>query len=607
VTKTDTAAKPVERIGNDLPDELIELFARQGRRVPLPVFLCSLLLAAIAWNHLGGWLPWLWLSAVTLILAIRWKVLGSLPDAKYPVRDKLLIAVLLSGVNGLVQGASIGFAVALDTPERAVQSIVLLGLCVASVATTGGYRPAFVAFAAPTLLPLSAMWALGTAGTANPWVEYFIAALILVFGLVLLSLAKDAFRLLKESFDIRQEQVALNNQLRAALDEAEAANRAKTRFLASASHDLRQPMHTLSLFGAALTMRPLDEATRQIAIHMNTALQALSAQIDALLDVSKLDAGVVPVNKTTFSLLGFLARLQDEYLPLAGAKGLALTTQCPREAMCETDELLLARIIRNLLENAIKYTPTGQIAIRAHAGEGAAADANADHWVISVEDTGIGIPEAEHQRVFEEFYQLHNPERDRTRGLGLGLSIVRRLAQLLELTIDMSSTPGRGTCFSVMVPKGASAALSGDRATSGLHPTESLAGTRVLVLDDEEAVRKGMETLLQAFGCEVRSAGCIAEAVTQCRSMPPDILLVDLRLRGDENGITAIQQLRSAHPALPAILVSGDTAPDRIKDAHDAGIPMLHKPVSAEILHQTITREVVSAGRRHESATIIQQ
>jgi signal transduction histidine kinase/ActR/RegA family two-component response regulator len=607
VTKTDTAAKPVERIGNDLPDELIELFARQGRRVPLPVFLCSLLLAAIAWNHLGGWLAWLWLSAVTLILAIRWKVLGSLPDAKYPVRDKLLIAVLLSGVNGLVQGASIGFAVALDTPERAVQSIVLLGLCVASVATTGGYRPAFVAFAAPTLLPLSAMWALGTAGTANPWVEYFIAALILVFGLVLLSLAKDAFRLLKESFDIRQEQVALNNQLRAALDEAEAANRAKTRFLASASHDLRQPMHTLSLFGAALTMRPLDEATRQIAIHMNTALQALSAQIDALLDVSKLDAGVVPVNKTTFSLSGFLARLQDEYLPLAGAKGLALTTQCPREAMCETDELLLARIIRNLLENAIKYTPTGQIAIRAHAGEGAAADANADHWVISVEDTGIGIPEAEHQRVFEEFYQLHNPERDRTRGLGLGLSIVRRLAQLLELTIDMSSTPGRGTRFSVMVPKGASAALSGDRATSGLHSTESLAGTRVLVLDDEEAVRKGMETLLQAFGCEVRSAGCIAEAVTQCRSMPPDILLVDLRLRGDENGITAIQQLRSVHPALPAILVSGDTAPDRIKDAHDAGIPMLHKPVSVETLHQAITREVVSAGRLHESATIIQQ
>ncbi|HWP10374.1 MAG TPA: hybrid sensor histidine kinase/response regulator [Ramlibacter sp.] len=600
MTATDGATTAVEPTGHDLPDELIELFARQGKRVPLPVFLCSLLLASIAWSELGGWLPWLWLSAVTLILAIRWKVLGSLPAAKLPIAGKLRVAVLLSGLNGLVQGASIGFAVALDTPERAVQSIILLGLCAGSVATTGGYRPAFVAFVAPTLLPLSAMWALGASGAAHRWVEYFTAALILVFGLVLLSLAKDAFRLLKESFEIRQEQVVLNRQLRSALDDAEAANRAKTRFLASASHDLRQPIHTLSLFSAALAMRPLDEATRQIAIHMNTALQALSAQLDSLLDVSKLDAGVVPVNKTTFSLSGFLARLAGEYAPLAGARGLVLTTQCPRDASCETDEVLLSRIARNLLENAIKYTPHGEIALRAHA--------DADAWVISVEDTGIGIPEAEHQRVFEEFYQLHNPERDRSRGLGLGLSIVRRLAQLLELGIDMSSSPGQGTRFAVTVPRGnrdsaASCGVGGPM--DGLRTPDSLTGTRVLVLDDEEAVRHGMEALLQAFGCQVRSAGCIADAVTQCRSMSPDILLVDLRLRGDENGIAAIEQLRSTHPALPAILVSGDTAPDRIKDAHGAGIAMLHKPVSAQALHQAITHEVLSGSRRHEPATAV--
>jgi signal transduction histidine kinase/ActR/RegA family two-component response regulator len=602
VTRANKAAAAVKNIGEDLSDELIELFARQGRRVPIPVFLCSLLMAAMAWSQLGGWLPWLWLSAVTLILAIRWKVLGNLPAADLSARDKLRVAVLLSGVNGLVQGASIGFAMSHDTPERAVQSIILLGLCAGSVATTGGYRPAFVAFVAPTLLPLSVMWAMGAPGVPHRWVEYSTAGLILVFGMVLLSLAEDAFRLLKESFRIRQEQVVLNQQLRSALDEAEAANRAKTRFLASASHDLRQPMHTISLFSAALTMRPLDGATRQIAMHMNTALQALSAQLDALLDVSKLDAGVVPVRKTTFSLPAFLARLEDEYLPLAGASGLILTTQCPRDASCETDEVLLARIIRNLLENAIKYTPRGEIAIRAQA--------DADHWVISVEDTGIGIPETEHQRIFEEFYQLGNPERDRSRGLGLGLSIVRRLADLLELATDMSSSPGRGTRFSITVPRGhrARTALSGVAAPAGaLPPAQSLAGTRVLVLDDEEAVRRGMETLLQAFGCQVRSAGCIAEAVTQCRSMAPDILLVDLRLRGEENGIAAIQELRSTRPALPAILVSGDTAPDRLKDAHKAGIAMLHKPVSAETLHRAITHEIGSGKKRHESETTVQQ
>ena len=215
------------------------------------------------------------------------------------------------------------------------------------------------------------MWALGTPGASYEWVELFIALLIPVFGMLLLSLAKDAFRLLKESFEIRQEQVLLNWQLRAALDDAEAANRAKTRFLASASHDLRQPMHTLSLFGAALTMRPLDEATRQIAAHMNTALQALSAQLDALLDVSKLDAGVVPVNETAFSLSGFLARLQDEYLPRASAKGLLSPRNVHARLRATTDEVLLARIVRNLLENAIKYTPRGEIAVRAYPAAGA--------------------------------------------------------------------------------------------------------------------------------------------------------------------------------------------------------------------------------------------
>ena len=379
MTETNKIAGEAERIGGDLPDELVQLFARQGKRVPVPVFLCSLLLASMAWNQLGGWLPWFWLSAVTLILAIRWKVLGSLPAAASSSGDKLRVAVLLSGINGIIQGASIGFAVSLDTPERAVHTIVLLGLCAGSVATTGGYRPAFVAFVAPTILPLSIMWAIGAPGVPHRWVEYSTGALILVFGMVLLSLADDAFRLLKESFRIRQDQVVLNRQLRLALDDAEAANRAKTRFLASASHDLRQPMHTISLFSAALAMRPLDSATRQIAIHMDTALQALSAQLDALLDVSKLDAGVVPVHKTTFSLSEFLARLEDEYLPLASARGLALTMRCPRDAWCETDEVLLARILRNLLENAFKYTPQGAIAVHAHAGAGPLGDQRRGH------------------------------------------------------------------------------------------------------------------------------------------------------------------------------------------------------------------------------------
>ena len=574
-----------------LADELLALLARQGRRVPIPVFLCALLLASVASSQLGGWLPWAWLTLVAIVLAVRWKALRALPSAPYSGRDKLRIAAALSGINGLVHAASIGFAMHLDAPGRAILTIVLLGLCAGAVATTGGYRPAFLAFSGTTLLPLSAMWAAGS-GDRMQWMDAFTALLILVYGFVLLALARDAFQLFERSFAIRQEQAETNRQLREALQEAEAANRAKTRFLASASHDLRQPMHTLSLFSAALTMRPLDAGSQEIARHINTALQALGAQLDALLDVSKLDAGVVPVRPESFSLHDFLQRHREEYLPLAASKGLALTVDCPADAACETDEALLGRILRNLLENAIKYTAAGEVRMRARR--------DGWSWLVSVQDTGIGIPQAEHQRVFEEFYQLHNPERDRSRGLGLGLSIVRRLAKLLDVSIAMSSIPGVGTTFTLSVPQGRATTPAGD-AEGKAPATHLLAGMKILVLDDEEAVRLGMQALLQALDCRVELAGSIAEALERCEAVPPDLALVDLRLRGEEDGIAAIAELRRRRPGLPAILVSGDTAPDRLKEAHDAGIPLLHKPVTAD----TLCRAIVAhrKGDSHETGT----
>jgi signal transduction histidine kinase/ActR/RegA family two-component response regulator len=585
--KSDAIVAPVSA-SPTLAEALLQLLARQGQRAPIPVLLCALLLASVASSQLKSWLPWGWFALVALVLAISWRILRKLPDAPSSADDKLRIVVALSALNGLAQASSLAFAVYLDAPGRAIQSIVLLGLCAGAVATSGGYRPAFVAFAATTLLPLSALWATGS-GDRMHWMDVSTAVMILVYGLVLLVLAKDAFQLFKRSFEIRQEQVETNRQLREALREAEAANRAKTRFLASASHDLRQPMHTLSLFSAALTMRPLDPASKQVAEHISTALQALGAQLDALLDVSKLDAGVVPVRRTSFPLSDFLGRFRDEYLPLATSRGLALTLRCPPDAICETDEALFGRILRNLLENAIKYTPSGSIGIEARL-EG-------PKWQVSVQDTGIGIPPGEQQRVFEEFYQLGNPERDRSRGLGLGLSIVRRLCRLLAVDIAMASSPGAGTTFTLSVPRGQVSTAPGvaeGRAPDG----ERLDGMTILVLDDEAQVRLGMQALLQALGCRVELAGSIAEALDCCEVVTPDLAVVDLRLRGDEDGIAAVEQLRRALPGLPAIFVSGDTAPDRLKEAHAAGVPLLHKPVAAATLCDAIAAQVKPADRQ---------
>ena len=384
-----------------------------------------------------------------------------------------------------------------------------------------------------------------------------------------------------ESFAARRQQLELNHQLRAALEQAEAASRAKTRFLASASHDLRQPIHTLSLFGAALDMRPLDPASREIAQHMNTALQVLANQLDALLDISKLDAQVVKVNVTSVKLANMLQRIWKEFGPTADAKGLKMALRCPRDATVETDPLLLERIVRNLLDNAIKYTDAGCISLQV-TREG-------DASFIELSDSGRGIPQAEQRRIFEEFYQLDNPERDRTKGLGLGLAIVRRLADLLRIQMEMRSAEGTGTTFILKLR----AATPPSAAASAPPPQVAVtpAQLHVLVIDDEAAVRVGMKTLLEGMGWRTTVTDCIEQALAAAKADKPDLVLSDLRLRGDSSGIEAICAIRKLFPDMPAILISGDIAPERLQEAEAAGIPLLHKPVPVETLKQVIMRK----------------
>ncbi|MDQ6639630.1 MAG: ATP-binding protein [Pseudomonadota bacterium] len=379
---------------------------------------------------------------------------------------------------------------------------------------------------------------------------------------------------------MRQQQEEMNTRLRAALDAAESANRAKTRFLASASHDLRQPMHTLSLFAEALWLHPLDPATRDIAAHLRTASLALGTQLDALLDISKLDAAVVPVNAVDIELGTMLRRLHQQYIPEAERRNLAWQVNASGEYLCRTDPLLFERILRNLVDNAFKYTPSGGVLIAVESCDG-------EH-VVSIADTGSGIASEEQERVFEEFYQVDNPERDRARGLGLGLSIVQRLVNLLGARLRLESSLGRGTTIEVALP----AVAASLPAVGAAAPSPEVTGLHVLVIDDEEQVRMGMQTLLQGLGCSTDLVGSTSEALKAASHRKPSIVIADLRLRGADNGIEAIHGLRSMMPGLPALLLSGDTAPDRLRDAHSAGIRMLHKPVTLDVLLNAIEHEL---------------
>lgn len=556
-------------------EELLQLLAKQGRRVPYPVGLSAAVIALMAGDAVSPWFSGLWLSVVVAVLALRWWALGLLPRLQStPVRTRLQWAVGLSALNGLMFGLSVAFTPFLSDYERMVQTILLLGLCAGAVATTAGYGPVFLAFLIPVSLANALSWVTGGGGAhAVTWVELLLGALILGFAAILAGLARDAWRVFVESIGIRQQQQRNNEQLRLALQRAESANSAKTRFFASASHDLRQPMHTLSLLGAALTMRELDQPSTEIARQMNVALRSLASQMDALLDISKLDAQVIQVKPELMPLCKWLQRLQQEFQPAAHSKGLTLRLDCPGGAYVESDPVLLERVVRNLIDNAIKYTPSGGVEISTQR--------DGELWKLAVRDTGLGIAADEQARVFEEFYQLGNPERDRAKGLGLGLSIVSRLVDLLDLHLELQSQPGLGSCFTLSIAAVDGAELPPAVAAPDLTALQNL---RVLVVDDEEPVRLAMQTLLGAHGCQVLLAGSTREAMVKALVQRPDIVLADMRLRGTDDGLSAIRSLRSALPGLPALLISGDTAPERLREAHEAGLPLLHKPVAAEEL-----------------------
>jgi signal transduction histidine kinase/CheY-like chemotaxis protein len=560
--------------------QLVQLLSSQPRRMFLPLFLAIVVIAGLAAR--SNPLHWVvaWFALASGIMFLRLFCQSPKRFTRMTPVQRLRFTVALVALSASSHGLSLLLFVSMAQFEQAVLSMMLVGLTAGSVATSAGYRPIFLAYVTPTLGPVLALWIFSPGLRDLGWIRWLMAVLFLLFALVLDALARDMFRVLRESFEIRQERAALNRDLQLALEAAENANRAKTRFLASASHDLRQPMQTLSLFAAALEMRPLDERSRDIARNINEALRDLTTELDALLDVSKLDAGTVQPEFGSFALRPLLQRVADLFAPMASGKQLTLHLDCPENLWVSSDRKLLERVARNLVENAVKYTDTGSVRIEAVTRDG--------RCELAICDTGCGIDAEEHERVFEEFYQVSNPGRDRKLGLGLGLAIVKRLAGLLELGITLHSAPGRGTRFGLSLPLGAPTAEP--MPHRGAVAAETRSRLRVLLVDDEEGIRNGMSALLEEAGSQVDCACDSAEAHARFAANPPDLLIVDFRLGPTDNGIDTIKQLRAMRPLLPAFLMTGETAPDRLRAAHDADISILHKPVPPHVLLQELTK-----------------
>lgn len=565
---------------------LIELLAHQNRRVPLPIALLLVIVAALGMRVLPDWIPLLWLALALGVLLVRWRVVARLHrQADRPASERVRAAGFMSLASGSTMALTLLAFPMLSDVERSFITLLTLGLATGAVGTTAGRRVLFLPYVLPMAAPLPLLWALHPGPAQAEWVDLSVGLLLAAYLGVLLSLANNAWANFTESVRIRFQEHALNEQLTEALAQANQANQAKTRFLAAASHDLRQPLHTIGLLVAALSLREMERSDREVVDLLSQVTMALSEQLDQLLDISKLDAGVVQPAWKSVDLGEMLRMHHAEMRAVIEERGLRAVLDAPGGVRCRTDPALLLRVLRNLTENAVKFTARGSVTLRMRV-EGATA-------LVSVEDTGSGIPAAEREMVFEEFYQVGNRERDRAKGLGLGLSIVRRLCRLLDIGLQLRSDVGSGTTVTLALPVHAGVAAA---PPMGMRPpAPSFAGRTVLVVDDERSVRTGMRVLLEALGCHCLEASSGEEAVRQARGRKPDVILADLRLRGGETGIDVIAQLEAAIGATPALLISGDTAPDRLLEAQRAGIKLLHKPLGLPALQAELARMLEGA------------
>jgi signal transduction histidine kinase/ActR/RegA family two-component response regulator len=573
VVVTDSAGAQAPR--EEVQRQLLQLLAEQSRRVPIAVAALLVVVAVIAGRHLPWWLSVPWLLWALAVLMVRRHWLGLLPTQEHlPTEERLRAAVALSFVNGCTHGLALASFPVLQENERYLFSLLMLGLSTGAVGTTAGHRGIFLAYMLPSAGLLPAWWLANPGAPPPGWIELSLALLIALYLWLLVGLADNAWRNFSDSVQMRFQDRAMAAQLREALAQANHANQAKTRFLAAASHDLRQPLHTIGLLVAALSLRPMAGRDREVVDLLSQVSVALSEQLDQLLDISKLDAGVMEPVKKVVDLGEMLRMHHAEMRAAIEARGLRAVLDVPAGVHCWTDPALLLRVLRNLTENALKFTQRGGIELRLRVDHGTAC--------VSVQDTGRGIPAAEQAMVFEEFYQVGNPERDRAKGLGLGLSIVRRLCGLLDIALDLQSTEGRGTCVTLRIPLQLPAPAEPEPPPQAA--AHSLAGLTVLVIDDERPVRQGMRMLLEELGCRFVEACSVDEATRQARLQRPDLVLADMRLRNGDTGIAAISGVVAAVGPTPGLLITGDTAPDRLQEAARAGIRLLHKPVALATL-----------------------
>lgn len=530
---------------------------------------------------------WTWVPALFFIYLITlfrayliWQY-HHVPEYRSPYQWERS-QTISGGLIGLCWGGA--NAAMLPYLSTSLQLLVLtVSSVVAATSTSEGFtlvRPSRL-FILACLTP-QILWLL----MVNDRLHVLLAAMLMVFVVLSRALGKKKNHIFIEAQRLRFRNEFLAKELSRQHELLEGASNSKSRFLAAASHDLRQPLAALMIFLELLESEQLSSKGADILGHAQQATSSLRNLLDALLDISKFDACAIKPDLRLIRIQKLFVELENEFLPIAEQKGIRLHFAFST-AVVKSDLTLLSQILRNLISNALRYTPSGHILVGCRHRHGMLD--------IEVHDTGIGIAEDQFTKVFDEFYQIGNQERDRQQGLGLGLSIVNRAARLLGHAVVLRSSLGKGTSFIVTVPLAQERFLDEQSVTAPPRKVNDLAGRSIAVIENEGFIRVGVQHLLQTWGCEVVTADSATAMLEKLEAHNGhiDLVISDFGLRGTPNGIAAIAALRQRYGThLPALLFTGDISKETYNAAQSSGLSILYKPATPEMLRAAIEAEV---------------
>lgn len=514
-----------------------------------------------------------WLTAstvVTLMVLVRYQFhKSSQISTTYHLRWLVISYFLMGSVWGCLS------FIAFDGPIMSIAVIEALSFIICCRALVP-CLPVFLSFLLPASFPLIAVLLYNGDITATT-----MAIAIFFYVTELTRIAKNYEFTLKSSIEYRYKNDLLISELNTTMNELQDAVKTKSMFLASASHDLRQPLHAIGLFVEVLKSTELNERQRAITDNIEKAAIGTRELLIALLDYSKLNSDAMSPVINSFSLQPILEKLERELAPDATQNNLIYRSRNTLFAV-ETDKVLLEVILRNIISNAINYTSDGGILIGCRK--------RGDAVAIEVWDTGIGISPVNLSNIFKEFHQINNSERGRDKGFGLGLAIVDGLAKKLGINIEVSSTEGKGSLFRITVP------LCPSKIPDEIIVDEVIEkkfdGLQVLLIDDDESIRIGMTDLLTSWGITCHAADSSNDAIDLIfrYNFIPDLIISDYRLRFNLNGRQALHDIRGiTFDTIPAIMITGDTDPVRFTDASAANALLLHKPISAKQLRTSLS------------------